>query len=297
MFFTIIAGVMIAQILNPFVVGFEYMVSLESALIRRPAVSEPPARVNKSSMGPVLTGRASIVIDRGSRRVLWADGQYLSFPIASISKLMTALVFLETKPDLSEYYTLSSEDMTKGGSVYVKQGDAVRVRDMLYSALIASDNNSAQGLIGASGLSKEEFINRMNVRASEIGMLHSSFQEVTGLSFTNVSSVQDVALLLDEALRNPVINDAVSRKSYEFTSQSGNNYKLYNTNKLLGSYLDVIGGKTGFNNEARYNLAVAIRGEDEQELLVVVLGSKSIDSRFRDAKILADWAFRNYSWN
>ncbi len=297
MFFTIIAGIIAAQILNPFVVGFEYLVSLESALNRRPAVeTEAPVRINKSSLGPVVTSRASIVIDKDSREVLWEDGRYKSFPIASISKLMTALVFLGTQPDLTDTFTLSKEDMTVGGSVYIAEGETVVLRDLLYSALIASDNNAAQGLMRASGLSRDEFIKRMNDRAKSIGMLHTNFQEVTGLGFTNVSSVQDVALLLEEALRHPIILDAVSRKQYAFTSVSKRSHLLYNTNKLLGSYLDVIGGKTGFNNEARYNLAVAVRGDGGQTLLVVVLGSKSIDSRFQDAKVLVDWVSRSYQW-
>lgn len=296
MIFTYLASIFLTQLLNPALVDFEHTVALKQSLQQRGVYAEAPVRVNQANIGPILTSRSAVVIDAASRKVLWSKNLHKRYPIASISKLMTVLVFLDTDPDLTSTYTMLPADMTVGGHLYIDAGETVYERDLIYSALIASDNNAANALVRASGLSREEFISRMNKKAVEIGMLNSHFIEPTGLEYANISSAQDIALLLEEALNNEVIADAVSREQFTFTAVNGPTHTVGTTNILLDSYLDVIGGKTGFNNEAQYNLVIAVNGEEGQRLLVGVLGSETINSRYQEAKILADWALTNYTW-
>ena len=297
MLFTFLASVFLTGLLNPAIADFENSVALKQSLQQRGVVAEAPVRINQANIGPILSSRSAVVIDADSRKVLWSKNLHKRYPIASISKLMTVLVFLDTNPDLTSTYTMLPEDMTVGGSVYIDKGETVYVRDLIYSSLIASDNNAANALVRASNIPREDFIARMNDKALEIGMLNSHFIEPTGLEYANISSAQDVALLLEEALRNEVIADAVSRENFTFSAVDGPSHTLSSTNKLLNSYLNVVGGKTGFNNEAQYNLVIAVDGEQEQRLLVGVLGSTTLNGRYQEAKILADWALTNYRWN
>lgn len=296
MIFTFLSSVFLTGLLNPAIADFENSVALKQSLQQRGVVAEAPARINQANIGPVLSSRSAVVIDAASRKVLWSKNLHSRYPIASISKLMAVLVFLDTNPDLTSTYTMQPDDMTVGGRIYIDKGETVYLRDMVYSSIIASDNNAANALVRASGLSREAFVEKMNEKALTIGMLNSHFIEPTGLEYANISSAQDVALLLEEALRNEVIADAALREHFTFSAVDGPTHTVSSTNALLGSYLNVVGGKTGFNNEAQYNLVIAVDGEQEQRLLVGVLGSKTLNSRYQEAKILADWALTNHTW-
>lgn len=296
MFFTLFISALLAQAMNPSIADFSDQASLSQALLRNQITVEAPTRLHPDNLGPIVTSRSAVVIDKDSRKILWGKDIHKRYPIASLSKLMTVLVFLDTQPDLTDTITLQETDMTVGGRIHIAEGETVTYRNLLHSALIASDNNAAQAVVRASGLPRDEFIRRMNQKAQDLGMLNSRFVEPTGLEYSNISSAQDITLLLEEALKNQFIASIVAKKEYSFVSVSGVAHDLINTNELLGSYLTVIGGKTGFNNEALYNLVVAIENEEGHVVLVGVLGSEDINARFQDAKVVADWAFNNYEW-
>ena len=296
MLFTLLSSLIITQLFNPLFVNFERAIELKQALQGNQQNIQAPIRLNEENLGPRLTSRAAVAIDRDSREILYGRNIHAPVPIASISKLMTALVFLEQNPDLQEHFTLNGTDSAGAGVRYIASGETVTLKDLLFASLIASDNNAAQSLVRASKMDYDEFIGRMNQKAQELGMLNTNFVEPTGLQYANISSAQDVALLLSSALEHELIGDIIGRKSYGFVSVSGEEHKLRSTNKLLNSYLDVIGGKTGFNDEAKFNLAAAVAGEQDQVLLIVSLGSTSPDARFSDVKALAAWSFRNFIW-
>ena len=296
MIFTLLTSLIITQLFNPMFVNFERTIELKQALQGNQQNIQAPIRLNEENLGPKITSRAAVVIDQASREILYGLNIHDPVPIASLSKLMTALVFLEQNPDLQENFTLNGTDIAGVGVRYIASGETVTLKDLLFSALIASDNNAAQSLVRASKLDYDEFIDRMNQKAQALGMLNTNFVEPTGLQYANISSAQDVALLLDSALAHELISDIISRSGYSFVAVSGQEHKFSNTNKLLNSYLNVIGGKTGFNDEAKFNLAAAVAGEQDQILLIVSLGSLSPEARFNDVKALAAWSFRNYLW-
>lgn len=256
-----------------------------------------PVIVDKHNLGPILTAKASIVIDGASGALLWGNEINDRHPIASISKLMAVMVYLDQNPDLSRVITMTKEDETSGGRQYLGRGEKVLARDLVYSALVTSDNNATEALARVSGLDRSKFIDEMNIKAQVLGMSKSSFVEPTGLEFTNVASPRDVVVMLEEALSYELIASAVKQKTYTFTSVSGKEHKVYNTNKLLGGFINIIGGKTGFNGESLYNLVIAVKGDEGQIIYVVVLGSATVNDRFEDAKVLADWVLSNYKWD
>ena len=268
----------------------------DNIISRRTSTLSYPVRVNRENIGPVISARAAIAVDKASKKVLWKKNANSRFPIASISKLIAALVFLDTDPDLNKIFTLKKEDLAGGGVVKLKEGDSVILKDLLYAALIASDNNAANALVRASRMDKSQFVQKMNEKAKSFGMLNSRFVEPTGLNYANISTALDLVILLEEALNNPVIAPILKTKSYQLKTLNGNVYNLRNTNKLLWSYIDVVGGKTGFINESKYNLAVAVKTDEGHTVYIVVLGSKSIDDRFTDVKAVYDWVISNYRW-
>jgi len=140
----------------------------------------------------------------------------------------------------------------------------------------------------------------MNAKANEIGMKKTYFIDPVGLHSANTSTAYDITLLLREALGNELIAEATSTYSYSFASDSSFTYNLINTNELLTSFVnqgeyDLIGGKTGYLDEAGYCLAVEVEN-DGNSVLVVVLGSSSKPARFQEVKGLAYWSFLSFQW-
>ncbi len=259
---------------------------------------QQPARVlDNRSLGIKITAPAAIVLDIKSGEVLFDKNIHQPMPIASLTKLMSTLVFLENNSDLDQEVIIKKEDWQPGSTVAFYAGDRVTLRDLFYSSLAGSANNAMMALAHASGLSEEEFIKKMNSRAKLLGLKNTQFVEPTGLDAGNVSTAYDIARLASYALRDGNIKQAVTTTDYGFrVRNTGRFQKVSNTNKLLKSFLHITGGKTGFTEAADYCLASRITNDQGGEIMVVVLGSTSEQARFQEVKGLAWWTFENYKW-
>ena len=137
-----------------------------------PAASERavyPVKVDASSFGAVVFARSAIVVDDASGMVLYAKHPDQLRTIGSVTKLMSALVFLDQDPDLNQYVKLDSKiDLVSGGRVYLNFNDALKLSDVLAASMVGSDNSATKSFIRISGLSKEEFIAKMNEKAHEL---------------------------------------------------------------------------------------------------------------------------------
>lgn len=244
------------------------------------------------------TAEAYVVRDINSGSFVMEKNADRSFPIASLTKLMTALVFLDQGVDMEKIITLLPEDDRIGGKLYIDQGEEVSVRDLFYSMLVGSANNASVALVRSTGLSIEEFVNKMNKKAQEFGMTKTRFSDPTGLDVRNSSSARDVSVLVQEALKYPEIRQALQTKIYKFqTRNTHNDHTIRNTNLLLESFLavdqyQILGGKTGYLDEVGYCLGLGVK-KDNQELIVVVLGADSSNARFSETKALIYWVFSN----
>lgn len=265
----------------------------------------------------VTAGAGSLVLDPAAQRaeisaergaVLAANDRFFLFtekadepqPIASITKLMTALVFLDNNPGWDKEYVITAEDKVEGGRLNLFLGDKVTVKDLFYTSLVASDNGATLALVHASGLSEAEFVTKMNERAERLGLKQTSFSDPIGLSEYNLSTAREVALLAQAAFRSSEISAATTKADYSFMTINGREKKIESTDYLLfdsgEKTLIVLGGKTGYTEKAGYCFVGRLKNSAGREVISVVLNSQDKNGRFKDSKSLANWVFTNYDW-
>lgn len=248
---------------------------------------------------PQITAAAVGVYDSRSRLRLWTTGDDKTQPIASITKLMTAMVLLDQAPDFEQVITVSSADYRSGGKAHFFVGDKVTMGDMFKTALIASDNTAIASLVRASGLTEEEFVQKMNEKAQRLRLKQTVFFDPTGLDSRNVSSVREVAKMAAEAFTYPLIQETVRRSTYTVTTAGGRSVAVTTTDNLLeapvSADIHLLAGKTGYLPEAGYCF-VGWFEQDGHEIITVVLGASDEDSRFTETKKLALWAYRTHTW-
>ncbi len=256
------------------------------------------------SQGVKVAARSYAVIEPGSNKVLCESNADDLRPIASITKLMTALVFLDTSPDLSREVSIDAKDQRAGGITYLIPGETFKLRDVFFAALIASSNEGAAALSRLSGLPEADFVARMNKKAAELGMTATKFVDPTGLNNDNKSTAGDILKLAQAAFAKTEIKDAVSREEYELSVINKKiKRKIKTTDRVLGddfgvgnnSYF-IKGGKTGYLESAGYCFVSEILDSAGRRILVAVLGSPTINDRFQDTKSLAYWVFNNFKW-
>lgn len=239
-------------------------------------------RVRRARRAPPggVWARNAIVMDTATGEVLYEKNAALSVPIASLTKLMTVLVFLEQKPDFARQAEVTNAELRGGGHTQLRNREIVTLEDLLHMSLMCSDNVATRVLARESGLAPEEFLARMNSKAIELGLTHTRFVEFTGLDERNVSTATDIARLLKAAASNDRVREITTTQSYEFRS-ARRAHLIGNTNRLLYGRYEILGGKTGFISEAGYCLATWIRSQG-REFIAVVLGAPTNATRFAD---------------
>jgi D-alanyl-D-alanine endopeptidase (penicillin-binding protein 7) len=225
--------------------------------------------------------RNAILVDPGTGEVLFEKNSDSSVPIASLTKLMTALVFLEQKPALDQEVVVTLTEINGAGHTQLRSGEVVALGDLLHMSLMSSDNVATRVIARESGLTADEFVARMNRKAVELGLASSRFVEFTGLDERNVSSAADVARLLHAAAHDPLIQEITTTRQYQFAT-GRRMHAVHNTNRLLYGRYEVLGGKTGFILEAGYCFATWIHSQG-RDLIAVVLGAPTNATRFADA--------------
>ena len=263
-----------------------------------------PRRIPNNNLGVELSAQSAYAIDEKTGQILYAKNYDEVRSIASITKLMTALVFWDHNPGLNKEIEITAEDSREGNVAYLYAGDKVKVKDVLYVTLIASANEGAVALARSTGMSQDQFVDAMNKKAKSLGMNKTHFADTSGLNSDNKSTAQDLVKLIKASFANPEIVSAVSRESYEFQELgSSTPRKISSTDKILGDEFGyksdvykVVGGKTGYTSSAGYCFASKISNQNGNNIISAVLGSDTINNRFLDTKSLAYWVFNNYIW-
>lgn len=258
-----------------------------------------PIKKDPRRLGVEVTAESALVVDAKTGRILFGKNIHSERPLASITKLMTALVLLDLKLDPSEPITLLESDRQPLGRYYLAPGDVVGRRELFRLSLGASANNATSALVRTSGLSADGFSERMNQKAKELG-IKAKFLDPIGLNPGNVSNTLGVQKLLRAAMQHDEIREATTLKSVTLTKNKTERFTTDSTNDLLVTFLArspyaIVGGKTGFIEEAGYCLAQTVRygGHDVD---VVVLGATEHLLRFEEVKALAVWTFDAYTW-
>lgn len=255
----------------------------------------------RQSMGVEISAHSAVIIDVDSGQLLFHKNGDSQGSIASMTKLMSALVFLDHQQGFDAVITLTAEDERPGAQAHIYRGEQVTARNALYASLMSSDNNSTIALARSTGLSLADFVGEMNKKALQLGLYDTHFADPTGLNDGNVSTPFDVSRLLNHALSYDIIKEITSQDSYVLRFVDNDKVRtIYNTDLLLTSYINeafsIEGGKTGYIPEAGYCLGVQVGDDDGHSVVVVVMGSTSNEDRFKDVKALTQWAFDNHEW-
>lgn len=237
---------------------------------------------------PEVRAKAAIIYNPTTGKVLWQENSQGQLSIASLTKVMTTIVFMEQHPDLTREAVISINDVRRASITYIRSKERVVVRDLLHLALIASDNAAARALARISPWGTAGFIERMNEKAKELGLWNTRFTDPSGLDGGNVSSAYDMSRLIAYVSNNKQICEIMRKESYQIRTNR-RRVTVRSTNKLLGGNLDVRAGKTGYIRKAGFCLAALLHLPEIDRVAVVVLGAQSNAGRFREAKKLVDW--------
>jgi D-alanyl-D-alanine carboxypeptidase (penicillin-binding protein 5/6) len=230
-----------------------------------------------------------VVLDASTGRVLYAKNPGLRLMPASTTKLMTALIAVE-KADLQDVVTVSRHAAnvapTRSG---FREGDKVTVETLLYAALMKSANDAAVALAEAAAGSEEEFVQLMNRKALAIGATDTRFINANGLPGKGqYTTAFDLAKIMRQAIKHPVLKSVLGTRVTELSTEAGKTVMVKNTNKLLWTDEDLLGGKTGFTQAARHCFVCA--GERREDTLIVaLLGAPSRSALWKETEGLMDF--------
>lgn len=250
---------------------------------------------NIKNIAPVIKASSAIVMDANTGFVLYEKKSYDRRSIASITKLMTAVIILEENK-LDAIVTISKKaSQVAGSKIWLAPGEKITVASLLYATLIHSANDAAYALAIYNSDTPETFVKKMNQKAKELELSDTHFTNPIGFDEEgNYSSAYDLAMLGRYAYEKEFVRKATIVKEMEISSTNGKlNHKISTTNDLLGSYLKVLGLKTGTTVSAGQCLIAVIESDKGHRIITVVLDS---NSRYQETKVLADWIFRTYNW-
>lgn len=252
-----------------------------------PAVSAAP---NPAKLD--IRSSSALVVDVNTGKTLYQKNATKVRPIASITKLMTALVVLDARQDLAQTLTIDKEDLDRVKHTHsrIRMGTQVTRRDALHLALMSSENRMASALARHYPGGRSAFIRAMNNKARQLGMRQTHFYDATGLSTRNVSTAQDLGKLVTAAYRQPLIRQFTQDEHREMRFQAPSYSLMFNnTNPLVKNPdWDVRLSKTGFTDEAGRCLVMRAK-PDSRELAIVLLNSVGKLTPVGDANRIRKW--------
>jgi D-alanyl-D-alanine endopeptidase (penicillin-binding protein 7) len=238
---------------------------------------------------PDIRAAAAIIFNPANGQVLWEENAQDKRSIASITKVMTTVVFLEDNPDLTQEVTVERSDVYAASTTYLRANDRLTLGDVLHLTLIASDNAGARVLARVSHGGTASFVERMNEKALELGLENTSFADPSGLNPANVSSAYDLSRLISFAASDERIAPVMQTATYTVKTNR-RTINIHSTNRLVMEGMDVVGGKTGFISKSGYCLATLLRlPQSNNQVAFVVLGAQSNPGRFWETRHLFNW--------
>ncbi|MCH7492580.1 serine hydrolase [Patescibacteria group bacterium] len=244
---------------------------------------------------PTINASAVISINEKTGEIIYSKNYDSVRSIASLTKLMTAVIFLETDTPWDQVITYQTEDDAVGSRLHISSGETLTVKDLYYTMLVGSANNASNALARSTGLSREEFVQRMNDKAKSWGLANTHFVDVHGLDPANVSTPYEIALMARNAFKDFRILQGTTTWSYGFrTINTDIGHTIDNTAKgMRDSSLVITGMKTGYLDEAGYCFILkASTTRDGGDVITVVLGADSLNQRYAETNDLM-----NYSLN
>lgn len=258
------------------------------------AVNAPPEGIGEDA-------RSLILIEAESGTVLCERDADLPFPPASVTKVMSMLLVMEAidsgKVALTDTVTVSANAANMGGSqVYLEVGEQMSVHELLKCVVVSSANDACVALAEHISGSEEAFVAKMNERARELNMTHTVFENTNGLdddTVNHVTSARDIALMSAELItKHPTI---LEYSSIWMDSIRGGEFGLTNTNRLIRFYNGANGLKTGSTSRAGFCISATAK-RNGMQLICVIMGAPTRDSRNETAKRMLDYGFASYAY-
>ncbi len=245
--------------------------------------------------------RALILIEAETGTVLYEKNADAPLPPASVTKIMTMLLVMEAidsgKISADELVTVSETAAKMGGSqVFLEPGEQMTVSELLKCVTVASANDACVALAEHISGSEEAFVSLMNQRAAELGMTHTSFENTNGLDDTTVNhviSARDISIMSRELITKH--EKILEYSSIWMDSIRGGQFGLTNTNRLIRFYQGANGLKTGSTSKAKFCISASAK-RGGMQLICVVMGASTRDSRNEIAKKLFDYGFANFTY-
>jgi serine-type D-Ala-D-Ala carboxypeptidase (penicillin-binding protein 5/6) len=245
---------------------------------------------------PEIAAKSAALFDVKSEKILFAKNIHDKLPIASVTKLMTAIVVMENL-SLNDIYTVTAEDLNADGNgADLTKGEQIKGGDLLKIMLIKSSNDAA--LVFSSNAAKKNInlVTKMNEKAASLGMLETKYSDPAGLDDgDSYSTIADLIKLVEYVNKYPVIWEISSIKTTDVSSIDGRfNHHLTSTDQLLDEIPGIVGGKTGFTNGALQTMVLEVRlDKEDNKVVAIVLGS---NDRFGEIKKLIEWGKSAYFW-
>lgn len=258
-----------------------------------------------ATVNPALSSQAAIVMREKDQKIIFSKNSTTTLPLASLSKMVAVKTFLDiakNRTRLGEVvsYKLQDENNNykyckpwESAKIKLNEGDKLTIKDLIYSSLVGSTNNTVESLVRVSGVSRDEFISLMNKNVQTWGTKNTSFAEPTGLSPKNVSSVLDYALITKAVNQDAIISAASSAKTYSFkTTNDKKAHTIKNTNSLLDlSKYNISSSKTGYLNEAGYCLMTRFK-DGKDNLIAITFNAKTRNASFNETVELMNYSLR-----
>lgn len=252
---------------------------------------------------PIITVKSAVLIDERTGNTILEKNSASTSPIASLTKLIAIKAFLDTRPSLDRVvaYSIKDEEYNyqycnkwESAKLNINDGETLTIEDLLYASLVGSANNTVETLVRVSGLSREDFIKKMNELVKAIGASATRFVEPTGLSPENVSSAADYAIITKEVFTHPIIQKASVMDEYKFyTINTKKFHGIKNTNRLIRkNSFNITGSKTGYLDEAGYCLMTRVKSKDGNNIIAVTLGADSRDKSFAETEELLEYGIK-----
>jgi D-alanyl-D-alanine carboxypeptidase len=238
-----------------------------------------------------ISAQSAILMDTDNNIILYEKNVNEVRSVASISKIMTAILAIESGR-MDDKVTIGNEiDKAYGSGIYIRKGEQLTLRDLVYGLMLRSGNDAALAIANYVGGSVDNFVLLMNDKAKEIGMKSTTFNNPSGLDEDkgNYSTAYDMAKLASYAIKNDEFKKITGTKKYKLKTTM-NTYIWNNKNKMLSLYKYSTGGKTGYTETAKRTL-VSYASKDNTNLVVVTLND---GNDWNDHKYLFEYGFNNY---
>lgn len=264
-----------------------------------PPIQNPaPSKLPEAEIVPApdLKIKAGISADE-KNHIYYEKNSNQRLPIASITKLITALVVLDNlnQNNIAAISKNSVDTYGEMGDLVVDE--KISVKNLLYVMLIDSSNDAAVALAETINQNNKNIVELMNAKAKTLGLINSSFSDPAGLNSDNFSTASDLFKLTDIALKNSLIREIIGTEETDvFSTDNKIKHHLKNTNKLLSKIDEVIGGKTGYTEEAGECLILAIEHQPSKTYFITIILGAEIGTRFQESEKLINWTKKIYRW-